>query len=226
MTFLTPRTIGGYWMAESVHPSAPMNFFSTKIVLQQFVLWCVLAAVVALLTLLFTVLGTITCAVLMGMMLAAVRHGPLRAFSISLVFPAVIIGMVHFAKVELPGPQRILLPALCFGVFWVIYISTWVLMRFENRTQSVTTPANATPAIPGTVSAEAASPANELQLEELQGTWRYETSAEGNTHTKIMEVAGRHLSLRVVAADGRVRLVAEAELKLEQSARPGKTAAS
>jgi hypothetical protein len=90
----------------------------------------------------------------------------------------------------------------------------------------VTTPANATPAIPGTVSAEAASPANELQLEELQGTWRYETSAEGNTHTKIMEVAGRHLSLRVVAADGRVRLVAEAELKLEQSARPGKTAAS
>jgi hypothetical protein len=87
MTFLTPRTIGGYWIAESVHPSAPMNFFSTKIVLQQFVLWCVLAAVVALLTLLFTVLGTITCAVLMGMMLAAVRHGPLRAFSISLVCP-------------------------------------------------------------------------------------------------------------------------------------------
>jgi hypothetical protein len=193
-----------------------MNSVSPKIILQQFVLWCVLAAVVALLTLLFTVLGTITCAVLTGMMLAAVRHRPLPALPLSLVSPAVIIAMVHFAKVELPGRQRILLPALCFAVFWVIYFATWALMRFESRPQN-----QAAPAI---VSAEPAPPAGELRIEELQGKWRCETNS--NTQTKIIEIAGRHLFLRVVAADGSVRLLAEADLRLEHSARSGKTAAS
>lgn len=199
-----------------------MNFVSTKIVLQQIVLWCVLAAIVALLTLLFTVLGTITCAVVMGMMMAAIRPRPLRSLPISLVFPVVIVAMAHFAKVELPGRQKIVLPALCFTVFWVIYFATWALMRFESRHPSSPPVANAETA--PSLGAELGPAAGELRLEDLQGKWRCETGPGGNSHTRVIEVAGRHLSLRLVAADGQARLLAEADLNLENHERSGKPA--
>ncbi len=226
---LTSEKIGGYWSAESVHPGAPMNFHSTRIVLQQFVLWCVLAAVVALLTLLFTVLGTITCAVLMGMMMAAIKHRPWQVIPISLVFPAVVIAMVHFAKVELPGPQRIVLPVLCFAVFWLIYLATFALVRFEARHQRARSGVTAA-SVPNVLSepvadamtrlvdrTEGPAPAAELRLEELQGKWSCETGSNGHLERKVIEVVGRHLSLNLIAADGRVRRVAEGELTLERS---------
>ena len=95
--------------------------------------WGAIVFFVVLLSAIFTFLGTITCAVLAGMMTGAVKGAKWFSVSVSLVFPAVIFGMVRSASVELTQQQVILLGALCFGAFWVTHLVSAVVFFCEHR---------------------------------------------------------------------------------------------
>ena len=195
-----------------------MNFFATRIVLRQIILWCVLVAVVALLTLLFTILGTLTCAVLTGMMMAASDHRRWQTVPVSLVFPGVVIGMVETAKVELVGAQLLLLPSLCFGAFWMTYLSTRAIVRMEKRQSSrsneKTIGQTGTPAIQ---SMHSDAPRG-LTLGELQGRWCYESlGPDGTSRRQIIEVIGDELHLSVLDPEGRLHRVAVGTVVLKTS---------
>ena len=95
--------------------------------------WGVIVIGVVLLSIVFTFLGTITCAVLVGMMMGAFKGAKWFSVAVSLVFPAVIFGMVRGARVELTQQQIVLLAALCFGVFWVTYLVSAVLFFCEQK---------------------------------------------------------------------------------------------
>jgi hypothetical protein len=96
--------------------------------------WGAIVLCVILLSLLFTFLGTITCAVLAGMMMGAFKGAKWFSVSVSLVFPGVIFGMARGAKVELTPPQVSMLAALCFGTFWVTYLDLVPLVRTSMLT--------------------------------------------------------------------------------------------
>ncbi len=199
----------------------PMNFLSIRIVAKPVILWCVLVTVVVLLTLLFTILGTITCAVVTGMMMASIRHRRWQTVPVSMVFPVVVAALVHFAKVELVGQQKILLPLLCFGAFWLMYLLTCGLIKLERSAENIPPES----AFPGrakksehglAVADNTPLPPGELRLESLQGRWSCESGGlNGDAEKRIIEVVGNNLSLSIVGRDGRAQLVAKGSMKLE-----------
>ena len=67
--------------------------------------WGAIVCSVVLLSFLFTFLGTITCAVLIGMMMGAFKGAKWFSVSVSLVFPGVIFGMARGAKVVASSSQ-------------------------------------------------------------------------------------------------------------------------
>ena len=192
-----------------------MNASSIRGCVKQAGLWCILVIAVVLLTLLFTVLGTITCAVLTGMMMAAARHQRWQTIPVSAVFPGVVIALIGLAKVDLEGQQRIVLPALCFGAFWFTYLVTRGIVRLETKPGGVSD--TLIPAQPEKIVSEAVK---ELKLENLQGKWIFE-GANGNVG-RILEVAGDTFSLSEVDAGGRARLISKSNIKLELSQTPNR----
>src|SRR6266496_926693 len=92
-----------------------------------------LVLAVALVTLLFSFLGTIACAALVGMMAGATRQWRWQIILVSLVFPGVIAGFMHFTKTNLTSQQNTVLPLVCFGAFWLTYLLTCALAYFEKR---------------------------------------------------------------------------------------------
>lgn len=211
------------------------NACSLRVVCRWVALWGVLVGAVVLLTLLFTVLGTITCAVLSGMMMASVSHRRWQTLPVSLVFPAVVVAMIHLAKVDLAGARRVVLPVLCFSAFWLSYGMTLLLARYERRTAGASAPPALVP-LPSetkvpTVERPAAAapdpsvlpvPPAPLALEALQGQWHREAGGpHGAREKRLLEIAGTRARLRVIDSRGDVRLVGEAELTL----RPGGTPA-
>jgi hypothetical protein len=203
-----------------------MNFAAIRILARQAALWCALVAVVTLLTLLFTVLGTITCSVLVGMMMGAARRCGWRIIPVSLVFPGVVLALVQVAKVELVGAQRILLPALCFGVFWLVYLFTRALLRWEARPQPATpetTNAPAPAALPSRLDSEPVPAPGESHLDEWQGKWIREfVGAKGSRRKAVIEITGEKLSLSVIDSDGAALLLARGELKLATADLPNR----
>jgi hypothetical protein len=155
--------------------------------------WGAIVLCVILLSLLFTFLGTITCAVLAGMMMGAFKGAKWFSVSVSLVFPTVIFGMARGAKVELTPQQISLLAALCFSSYWVTYlVSAFVFFceQKDRKTAKRPTPAPpgetlapGAPATTGSIRAtalpELAGPGTESCLEHLQGDWVCETSRTG-----------------------------------------------
>lgn len=205
-----------------------MNACSLRVVCRQVALWGVLVGAVVLLTLLFTVLGTITGAVLTGMMMASVGHRRWQTIPVSLVFPGVVVAMIHLAEVELAGARRVVLPVLCFGAFWLSYGMTRLLARYERRAGGASPapapgaglaadrmpheePPPATRAEPTPLPAQTA----DLALEALQGQWRRAAGgADGEEGQRILEIVGTRARLRVIDSRGDARLVGEAELTL------------
>src|SRR6266536_2602288 len=72
-----------------------------------------LVLAVALVTLLFSFLGTIACA-----------------------------GFMHFTKTNLTSQQNTVLPLVCFGAFWLTYLLTCALAYFEKRESAAAESAN------------------------------------------------------------------------------------
>src|SRR5512145_1925560 len=115
-----------------------MNSQSGRLMFNQMALWVVLVAVVGLLTLLFSLLGTISCAVIVGVMMGVSRRWRWQALPISIVFPAVIATLSRVSKTELDWQQTLQMALLCFGVFWATHVVTFSLMFLERQPESPT----------------------------------------------------------------------------------------
>lgn len=188
-----------------------MNSALIRVCVKQAGLWCILVIAVVLLTMLFTILGTITCAVLTGVMMASTRHQRWQTIPVSIVFPGVVAALGSLARVELVGQQRIFLPALCFGAFWLTYFLMGAVAKLESKAVDV----SAAPITAQTEKMEQ-EPVKELRLEDLQGKWVLEaTNANATGAKKILEVAGNHVSLSVVESEGRAKLVGGSKVKLD-----------
>ena len=91
------------------------------------------------LSVIFNILGTITCAVLAGMMMGAFKGAKWLSALVSMVFPGVFFGLVRTARVELTQQQVILLGALCFGTFWATYLVS-ASCSSSNRKRNASNP--------------------------------------------------------------------------------------
>jgi hypothetical protein len=200
--------------------------------------WGAIVLFVVLLSLLFTFLGTITCAVLAGMMMGAFKGAKWFSVSVSLVFPGVIFGMARGAKVELTPQQIALLAVLCFGTFWVTYlVSAFVFFCEQKGKKPSKLPAPAplqeTLARGGQVCATDCDPvakplgsrvpARESCLEQLQGNWVCEASSAGEPLCKkVIQIKEAKLELKTIDDSGRITLLASGDVTL-QSSRPSQT---
>lgn len=173
---------------------------------------------VVLLSVLFNILGTITAAVLVGMMLGAFKGA--RGFSVwvSLVFPAVILGLAQSARVGLAQRQLILLAALCFSAFWVTYLVSACVFFCEQRNMK-------SPQLVASGCTLVGGPARESCLAQLDGDWVSAGSSAGEPlYKKIIQIKEARLELRAVDACGHVTLLARGDVRL-QSLRPAQALA-
>lgn len=176
---------------------------------------------VALLTFIFSFLGTIICAVVAGMMMGAARPSTGRALPVALIFPAVIFTLLRSLKSELEARQIGILALVCFAAFWLSYLLCALVLYSERRTPA---PARGPTLCPpraggadeagdaGTRSLE--RPA-ELTLDQLQGRWRRETPADALP--MLMEITRDRLVLHTPDATGRLAVVAQGNLRLDGS---------
>jgi hypothetical protein len=193
----------------------------------------VLIGVVTLLTLLFSFLGTITCAALAGLMFGMSKKKSWRWSFVSLVFPAVIGAFFYFGKTNMPPQQSILLSLICFGAYWVTFLLTAAAPYLEQnsasspveRTALTATSQSKSLAVPHSES-RITSPATVSEkarisklpnLEELQGMWSREaTAGERSQCRKTIEVTRNQLTLRILGPDGDVRFVCQGQVRLER----------
>ena len=208
-----------------------MNVVAVKTAGRYLGAWGAIVLCVILLSLLFTFLGTITSAALVGMMMGAFKGAKWFSVSISLAFPAVVFGMVRGAKVELTPQQITLLAALCFGTYWVTYlVSAFVFFCEQKDRKSAKRPAPTPPneaLAPGAPAAAtgfiqaAVLPGHgglgkEPCLEHLQGDWVCEASHTGlSLCRKVIQIKDTKLELRTVDADGRIMLLATGDVTLQ-----------
>ena len=185
-----------------------MNSEPVKLAFKHLCLWLVLAGVVLLLTLLFNFFGTLSSAALTGVMLGAIKHRRWLTLPVSLVFPGVVFALMYLSKVELEGQKRIVVPALCFGIFWMTYLVTCVMAVSEgkeasSRPQAATAPAKSI---------------EKLRLDQLQGRWICEsTDRNSRIKKKVIEITDGRLALSEFDADGQERLHVEGGVRLEDS---------
>ena len=193
--------------------------------------WGIIAFCVFFLSVIFNFLGTITCAVLAGMMMGAFKGARWFSALVSLVFPGVLFGLVRTARVELSQQQVILLGAVCFGTFWVTYLVSAVLFFCEQKEKHASKPP--TPATPDRATAPetqtaaiARVPASDLLgssvaasgscLEQLQGNWVCEVPGAGEPlYRKVIQIKAAKLELRTVDASGRTTLLATGDVTLQ-----------
>lgn len=185
-----------------------------------------LVLVVALVTLLFNFLGTLSCCVLVAMMSGTAKPRRWHAVLISLVFPAVLLSFAPIPKIGLPWHETVLLAILCFGVFWATYLLTRALMCLETSdgvapgkrprwpAELREKPAHPQAAEPAVVPrGRSCGP----DVDELQGTWSWQASAvEGQPCEKIIEVAHNQLALRITDLRGQVRVLSKGDVRVEQ----------
>jgi len=170
--------------------------------------WFALLGVTVLLTVLFNFLGNLTCAVLTGLILGIAGRWRWHAIPISLVFPAVILGLSHYARLELP-PGRVRLVALvCGAAFWGVYGLAFGLHFLEQK-----------PDVPPGVATETAVEVKpEFRLATLRGSWSCEESApSGSTQSKSLQIESGRFTLTVSQRGGRRRVIAQGEVSVDGS---------
>lgn len=183
---------------------------------------------VALVTLLFNFLGTLSCCVLVAMMSGAAKQWRWQILLVSLVFPAVLMSFAPIPQVGLPLRESLLLSALCFGVFWLTYLLTCALICLE-RPSGQAAPGKRQPPAQSTYAGVPApvmdSPVSvptgrscESEIEELQGTWSVQAAAaEGQSCRQVIEVTHDQLTLRITDGSGKVRVLSQGSVRLERS---------
>jgi hypothetical protein len=215
-----------------------MNAVAFRTVGRYLGAWGVIVLSVILLSVLFTFLGTITSAVLAGMMMGAFKGVKWFSVVVSLVFPGVIFGMARWAKVELTPQQIAWLALLCFGTFWATYfVSAFVFFCEQKDRKPARAPAPASQAetwtqarqvavTSGTAVAETLGSTElgrESCLDQLQGAWVCEGSGAGHSLSrKVIQIKESKLELKAIDNRGRMTLLASGNVTL-QSSRPSRT---
>jgi hypothetical protein len=180
--------------------------------------WVAIASFVGLVSLTFTFLGTITSAVLAGMMMGAFKGGKGLSVAVSLVFPAAIFGLTQNARTELTPKQIILLAVLCFATFWATYLVSAVMFFCEQKDRKPSAAVARAP-LPKTAAGGPPAPleaAGESCLEQLQGDWVCEApSASGPACRKLIQIKQARLELKTVDISGHTTLLARGEVTLQ-----------
>ena len=207
------------------------HFLSNKVV-KHIGLGVVLVVVVTFLTLMFSLLGAISCAVVCGMILGVARQGTWRSILVSLVFPAVTLVVAH-ASHALEERQNIQFSLVCLGSYWVAYILTYGLVLLERKPPQPKAQNSVADTLafggdtygqkPGldtptpVLSAVSADPGSALEPHELRGKWSCKTTdVEGQPHTKTMEIDGDRIVLSVTDSRGRQLTAAKGGMRLEE----------
>ncbi|HEY5910358.1 MAG TPA: hypothetical protein VJA21_07115 [Verrucomicrobiae bacterium] len=198
--------------------------------------WVLVIFFVLLLTLIFNFVGTIICAALAGMMLGAARLRAWQSLALSAVFPGVISTFLLVTKAELPATQIVLLSLICFGIFWLIYVAVWALVRQEasqpagssarpatgsarpGRERGLALMRQAAPGsvpLPGQTAETVLADSTELTLEVLQGDWFARNSNPAPSDgQKAIVISKNTLVLSLTDANGRVCSRSKAYLRL------------
>lgn len=198
-----------------------MRFSALRTAAKQLAMWGLLMVVVALLTALFSILGTITAAVVTGVIMGAARRWKWQTIPASAVFALAGLTMAQAARADLNLQQRLWMAGVSFAAFWGIYLLALGLVRLEtNHSAGVEAHAFAASAVwrGGGVPLEsqAAATAHPLSLRDFQGRWLCEAPGpDGQANKRIMEIAEHKFALRIRDASGHVCLGAEGQLKLE-----------
>ena len=211
-----------------------MKRFLANKVIKHIGLGIVLVSVVVFLTLMFSLLGAISCAVVSGMILGAARSGMWRSLLVSLVFPAVTLVMAHVSH-ALQERQNLQFSLICFGSYWIAYFLTLGIVLLERKSPhppaqllaAAVVPGEGEPAPPsGTgVAGDPApllrcasiEPTSQPSLDELLGRWSCTTiDSDGQPHTKVMEIDGESLALNITDSKGRTLSVAQGGMRLEK----------
>jgi len=187
--------------------------------------WIAIVSFVGLVSLTFTVIGTLACAVLVGMMMGAFKGGKWFSVLVSLVFPAVIFVMTRSHGAGLTTHQIHVLEGVCFAAFWVVYlVSTFLFFSEQKDRKSSAALAHTAQAKPTAEDGLAASSETlgaagsqeSVCLEQLQGNWVCEAPNAGNSPVrKVLEIKEAHLELRAVDVTGQMTLLAQGEVTLQ-----------
>ena len=203
-----------------------MNHATADAVYRQLGVTSALVISVTLVTLLFSFLGTILAAALVGMMIGCTRRWRWRFALVSLVFPASLLASMHFARGAVSLRDSLPLAAVCFAVFWGTCLIARGLVCLEARApQSTRVAAAVDPGSELTAVGQAGARAVKLSgkaamepsLAELQGTWLREGfTPDGRPCKKVIQVVRQELALSMVDRTGKVRVLARGDLAVER----------
>jgi len=169
---------------------------------------CALAGVTTLLTVLFSFLGNLSCAVLSGMIVGVARRWQWQAIPISLVFPAVILGLTYSAKLELPPGKVHLVAIVCGAAFWGVYGMTFGMYFLEKKQEG--SPGNPAETVPRTKP--------EFHLATLHGSWTYEDpTGNGSAQCKTLWIEEGKFALTVSERGGRRQVIARGKVCVDRS---------
>ena len=216
-----------------------MSFQPIKTGLKYFSAWSLVAGFVALLTIIFSFLGTLFCSALGGMMMGATKASLKISLPFSVLCPGILLSILRSQKSELADRQIIILLVICLVAFWTIYAVSAALMAHEQKgISSKEVPKTDVKAhLSGAASglknvsaalheprATAAATAASLcfQLKELEGHWCCEAcSLNGQMQKRVLEIKGGALMLSTLDAEGRVCACTRVRLRCTEASEVG-----
>lgn len=181
---------------------------------------CLIVFFSALLTFIFSFLGTIFCAVLAGMMIGAARKARWQALPLSLIFPAVLFCLLRFSRAEIPLRQLWLLAVVCFISFWATALVACLLVSFEQKQAAApkAAPAPGVRAVPVAAPARGNGHVGHLTLKDLEGRWTCTRPAtDQGSAEKLLVIDHEHMTVRITGERGQLDLAADAVLRLENA---------
>jgi hypothetical protein len=194
-----------------------MNPQRLKIAVTYLAGWGLTVFFVALLSFIFSFLGTIFCAAVAGMMLGATRQARVLAVPISVIFPCVIFALLRGMKSDLSLGQVTELAAGCFAAFWLIFGMAVGLVACERKGAVIPPGASAnhrTGVVARTPSVM--NPPTRTDLRQLDGRWlEVAAAAKLQASKRVLEIKRGQLELNQVERDGRARLLVRGEVRLD-----------
>lgn len=203
-----------------------------KSIVRQVGVLAVVTIIVTGLTLLFNLFATIGISVLAGMMAGASRRWNWQVISVSILPGAVVLALGFAMKVPFDLRHRLYLAGMSFGVFWVTWLATYLLMSLEAKGEATTgqmASAGLTPPVESASSPTTRTNSNgdrrlptavtvsqaeaRLLLDDLQGTWLCEASrVDEPSNKKLFVVEHGKFSLSILNGGGQARLLAQGDL--------------
>ena len=192
-------------------------------------IWMAIVAFVAFLTFAFSFLGTILCAVVIGMMMGASRHPKWQSIPVSLIFPALVFLLLRLSRTAIAHEQINAVAALCFGAFWLTCGLTFILRSVEGKQapkekvakpavsdeRTVPTPACATKS--PEVLYSAGVQALELRLDMLQGWWEGRPSVGAHQRRRTIEIIEDQIAVKEINAEGAICWEAKGDVTIAPS---------